>query len=299
MASSLSDLIVTVRDWSNRGSDVLSDSTIQTCIRWAVDKAVRRLRIVPLETIADYDVNAVTTEGPINGRSVISISVPADLIEIISLSTQDASGSTIRMFDTKTDERTFFNPYAEKYNLDAVYTRKGGKFYISTAFPQTTETKIQLYYYGRPPAIDAKYSVVAANFDTDQTYITQASTPQTGDEEGWLEIRDSGNNLVTNIANIYDAGNTAVATTATVEDPLLGIYRFIGKPAANWFLDEADKLLTYGALAEVFSYLQEDDQVAKYTQLFEREILDLNVEDQKRHASGGNIQMNFDGRGLI
>lgn len=299
MASSLSDLIVTIRDWSNRGSDVLSDSTIQTCVRWAVDKAVRRLRIVPLEVITDYDVNSVTTEGPINGRSVVSISVPADLIEIISLSTQDASGSTIRMFDTKADERTFFNPYAEKYNLDAVYTRKGSKFYISTAFPQATETKIQLYYYGRPPAIDAKYSVVAGNYDTDQTYITQSSTPQTGDEEGWLEIRDSGNNLVTNIANVYAAGNTATATTATVEDPSLGIYRFIGKPAANWFLDEADKLLTYGALAEVFSYLQEDDQVAKYTQLFEREILDLNTEDQKRAASGGNTQMNFDGRGLI
>lgn len=299
MASSLSDLIVTIRDWSNRGSDVLSDSTIQTCVRWAVDKAVRRLRIVPLEMITEYEESAVTTEGPINGRSVVSIGIPSDMIEIISLSTVDASGSTIRMFDTKADERTFFNPYAEQYNVDALFTRKGSRLYLSAAFPETTETKIQLYYYGRPPAIDAKYSVVAANYDTNQTYIQQASVAQVGDDEGFLVIKDSGGNLVTNVANVYDAGNVATDTTATAEDSSLGIYRFIGKDAANWFINEADKLLTYGALAEVFSYLQEDDQVAKYTQLFDREIADLNNEDQQRNASGGNVQMNFNGRGLI
>ena len=299
MASSLSDLIVTIRDWSNRGSDVLSDSTIQTCVRWAVDKAVRRLRIVPLEKTLEYEESAVMTEGPVNGRSVVSIAIPADMIEIISLSTVDSSGSTIRMFDTKADERTFFNPHAEQYNIDALFTRKRDRLYISAAFPETTETKIQLYYYGRPAAIDAKYSVVAANYDGNDTYIQQASLAQVGDEEGFLIIKDSGGNLVTNVANVNDAGNVAEDTTATAEDASQGIYRFIGHSAANWFLDEADKLVTYGALAEVFSYLQEDDQVAKYTQLFEREIADLNEEDRMQNASGGNVQMNFNGRGLI
>ena len=54
-----------------------------------------------------------------------------------------------------------------------------------------------------------------------------------------------------------------------------------------------------GALTEVFYYLQEDDQAVKYKKLFEEEIFELNDEDTKRNAAGGNVQVNFSGRGLI
>ena len=54
-----------------------------------------------------------------------------------------------------------------------------------------------------------------------------------------------------------------------------------------------------GALAEVFFYLQENEESLKYAQLFQQEIDELNKEDQMRHASGGNVQVNFNGRGLI
>ena len=58
-------------------------------------------------------------------------------------------------------------------------------------------------------------------------------------------------------------------------------------------------MLLFGALAEVFAYVQEDDQAAKYLAMFQQEILELNDEDAKRNASGGNLQINFNGRGLI
>ena len=55
----------------------------------------------------------------------------------------------------------------------------------------------------------------------------------------------------------------------------------------------------YGALAECFAYLQEDDQAGKYTQLMMKEIEDLNEEDRARDASGGNVQVQYNARGLI
>ena len=54
-----------------------------------------------------------------------------------------------------------------------------------------------------------------------------------------------------------------------------------------------------GALSEVFYYLQDDDQGVKYKKLFDQEVFELNDEDTKRNAAGGNVQVNFNGRGLI
>ena len=67
----------------------------------------------------------------------------------------------------------------------------------------------------------------------------------------------------------------------------------------NWLKDENERVVLMGALAEVFFYLQENDEANKYAQLFAGEIQELNEEDVMRNASGGNVQMNFNGRGLI
>ena len=68
---------------------------------------------------------------------------------------------------------------------------------------------------------------------------------------------------------------------------------------ANWLRDQNERVLLMGALAELFAYVQEDDQAQKYLQVFKSEIAELNEEDAKRNASGGNLQVNFNGRGLI
>ena len=74
---------------------------------------------------------------------------------------------------------------------------------------------------------------------------------------------------------------------------------FIGNATPNWLRDENERILLFGALAEVFSFVQEDDQAAKYQAMFMNEIRELNDEDVRRNASGGNYQMQFNGRGLI
>jgi len=75
--------------------------------------------------------------------------------------------------------------------------------------------------------------------------------------------------------------------------------KYIGTLVPNWLRDQNERVLLFGALAEIFSFTQEDDQFQKYGQMFLNEIKQLNDEDGKRNASGGNLQINFNGRGLI
>jgi hypothetical protein len=74
---------------------------------------------------------------------------------------------------------------------------------------------------------------------------------------------------------------------------------FIGNEIPNWLRDQNERVILMGALAEIFSFTQEDDQAQKYGSLFLSEIKELNDEDAMRNASGGNLQVNFNGRGLI
>jgi len=57
--------------------------------------------------------------------------------------------------------------------------------------------------------------------------------------------------------------------------------------------------LVYGALAQIYAFTQDDIQAAKFDKLFYSEIAELNTADRQRQASGGNVQMNFNGRGMI
>ena len=45
--------------------------------------------------------------------------------------------------------------------------------------------------------------------------------------------------------------------------------------------------------------MDKNDQAQKYGAMYLKEIQELNDEDGKRNASGGNLQVNFNGRGLI
>jgi hypothetical protein len=295
-----------IRDWSNRGTDVLPDSIIKQCIRWAIDKTCRELRIAPMESTQVYTgtgsfATQIQSEPAlVNGRTVSSIEIPSRLIEVIALSSVDSAGGTQRMFDVKADERTFFGPNAEWYSSN-VWTRKGGRIYLSTAFPHSTETSIELRYYARPLDVDAKYGVVPDNFDAAETYLT-LMTDQTGAAgvgQGFLQIKGSGNADVTDINSVLVSTNSALATSAVAANASQGIYKFAAKAPSNWFIDDNERIALYGALVEIFAYLQEEDQVQKYDVLLQREIASLHKEEQMRQGSGGNVQINFNGRGLI
>ena len=107
------------------------------------------------------------------------------------------------------------------------------------------------------------------------------------------------------VINIDSPQNVIVDTAQTLPDNSAIIFAntsstlFIGNEIPNWLRDQNERVILMGALAEIFSFTQEDDQAQKYLSLFMSEIKELNDEDATRNASGGNLQVNFNGRGLI
>ena len=69
---------------------------------------------------------------------------------------------------------------------------------------------------------------------------------------------------------------------------------YLGKLAANWLRDSNEKIILYGALAEVFTYVNEPAQAQLYLAKFNSEIDSLNAEDDSRNYSGGNITAHYD-----
>ncbi len=89
---------------------------------------------------------------------------------------------------------------------------------------------------------------------------------------------------------------------ALFEDPAAGTtgtVQMFGNPVPNWLRDENERVILMGGLAEVFFYLQENEEAQKYAALFTQEMLELNKEEMMLRSSGGNVQVNFNGRGLI
>ena len=64
-------------------------------------------------------------------------------------------------------------------------------------------------------------------------------------------------------------------------------------PVPNWLRDENERVVLFGALAEAFAYLGEDEAQQKYMAMFQQEINELNKEEAMRRASGGNVQTHF------
>ena len=107
-------------------------------------------------------------------------------------------------------------------------------------------------------------------------------------------------NIVADFAAVPAEDATITATeTINIVNAMMEPVDYYGIETPNWLREQNERVVLFGALAEVFAYLQEDDQAQKYAQIFFQEIQELNDEDRMRNASGGNIQQNFNGRGLI
>jgi len=294
MALTYSGLVSKVRDWANRDEEVVSDSVIQDCLKYAADKAYRTLRVPPLENVAVYDstlLTAATTAANNIALSITELQLPYDLIEFIQIKEVDSSGITTRVFNEKVDIRTFNDVLAEKYTGYNYWARQQNVILLSPGFGQGgigNADKIELYYYRRLPALNAVYSVTVLNYNA-----------------GFLTTTGAGSGIA-NSKQLYfnsNTGTTAYATQSEAQAASAGgtvtnAY-YIGISTPNWLRDENERVLLMGALAELFAYVQEDDQAQKYLDIFRSEIAELNDEDAKRNASGGNLQVNFNGRGLI
>ena len=281
-----------VRDWSNKDSSVLSDTRIQDCLRYAADKCYRNLRVAALENTITYNstaLNAATTAANTFLPSQTDLTLPTDLIEFIQIREIDSAGRTCRVFNEKTDLRTFNDWSALKTSYIGYFSRQGNTLLLAPGFGQanslSTADKIELHYYRRLPALNAAYDVTPANYAAG--FLTQ------------------DNAAAVSLFFVNGDTNTAYATQAEATTAAGGNQgntnnaKYKGNEAANWLRDENERVLLMGALAEVFYYLQDDDQGVKYKKLFDQEIFELNDEDSKRNAAGGNVQVNFSGRGLI
>ena len=280
-----------VRDWSNKDSSVLSDTRIQDCLRYAADKCYRNLRVAALENTITYNSTALaaaTTTGTNYLPSQTDVTLPSDLIEFIQIREIDVNGRTCRVFNEKTDLRTFNDWSALKTSYIGYFSRQGNTLLLAPGFGQanslSTADKIELHYYRRLPALNALYDVTPANYAAN--FLTQDNT------------------AAVSLFFVNDDTNTAYATQSEATAADTGSVgtnnaKYKGNEAANWLRDENERVLLMGALSEVFYYLQDDDQGVKYKKLFDQEVFELNDEDTKRNAAGGNVQVNFNGRGLI
>jgi len=349
-----------VQNWANKDSSVLSDSITQDCMRYAADTSYRTLRVSALEQTVEYtktQLDAATTSANNRAASKTELTIPADLLEFIQLREVDDDGRTCRVFNEKTDLRTFNDIYAEK-TQSAYWSRVGNVLVYSpgfgTGFTSFIPTKAELHYYKRLPALNATYDVTPTNYaggfltqsnsgttrlyfvdgNTQTAYATQAAANTADTTKVTAKVNVAVNNSanITNdgrsgtivngmelsgtgvtlnsgaaplVTNASNQNSIVVDTAQTLGDNIdltfsnTNSAKYVGNEVAHWLRDENEKVLLYGSLAEVFYYLQDEDQAKKYKQLFTEEIALLNNEDNKRGASGGNVQVNYNGRGLI
>ena len=291
MALTYTELTTLVRNWCNRDADVVSDAIIKDCLKYAADKAYRTLRVPPLENVVTYEktaLEAATAQGQ-SGLTITELTLPSDLIEFIQIKELDSDNKTLRVFNEKLDIRTFNDVNAEKYSNMNYWSRQRNRVLLSPGFNHNGQANtLELLYYRRLPALDSVYDITVLNYTA-----------------GFLTTTGAGVGIG-NSALLYfnsNTGSTAYATSAAAQAASAGgsvtSAYYIGTLVPNWLRDENERILLFGALSEIFAFTQEDDQAQKYSAMFFGEISELNDEDGKRNASGGNLQINFNGRGLI
>lgn len=310
---SYNDLVSLVRDWSNRDSESVSNSIIANCLTYAADKAYRHLRVPPLEQTVTYSsATLVANTTPANNGSstITTLDIPADLTDFIQIRAVDADGKTTRVFNERADVRTFFDPYAEKYSSTAYWTRHGNDILLSPGFSENTEESIVLYYYRRLLELDTRFDVTASNANAGTGYVLDGSSSVptnivTGQAVPSAQLKEVVYTVISSGAvasTMYY--ETSVADAAIPAAPLgqsrsITTKTFYGGEVFNWLRDENERVLLNGALAELFVYLNEPESAQRYFELYKSELDELNREETKRKATGGNVQINVNGYGLI
>lgn len=136
------DLRDKIRAWSNRtNTNVLSDVRIQEFMKYAADKAYRKLRVAALENTITYNstaLTAATTSANTLLPSQTELTLPSDLIEFIQIREIDANGQTCRVFNEKTDLRTFNDWSALKTSYIGYFSRQGLTLLLAPGFGQGT-----------------------------------------------------------------------------------------------------------------------------------------------------------------
>lgn len=271
-----------IRDWANRDVAVLSNSVVTRCFDYAADKAYRTLRVPPLEITRLYDVNGTQEEidaagassvspdispSAYQGGGVLTMPAPNDLIDIVFI--RNANTTTRNpgiVYNEKVDVRTFNDGYGQTKDFN-FYTRVGNEIKLHGKFARGDV--LEIHYYRRLPALNATYSATYNNWKAGL---------------GTLDI--------SNVATTYSAAvdkteasfNTRLAENSSY---------WVGNEAAHWLRDENERVVLFGALLEIFIYLNDNEEIQKYQQLFNQELEELNKEELIRKTKGGNLAMSF------
>lgn len=271
-----------IRDWANRDTAVLPQTVVNRCITWAADICYKKLQIPPLEETLTFTIEASDLSTLEDGSMLLTMPIPEDMIEPIFL--RRASDSTV--FNARVDRRTIYDADADR--IVNSFTQVGNNYVLFGRFEASQV--IELHYYRRLPAMDATYIANAANYNSgggvgnvaDGRYLRTATATDTDP------------------TTLYLVGSTAYDTQAAAE--AVGSFTrisVVGNEVAHWLRDENERILVYGALVEIFTYLDEGDTQARYKALFEEEIARLNEQQNRRFAMGGNVQVSYTGRGLL
>lgn len=286
-----------VRLWSNRDAAALPDAVIEQAMSFTADNSYHQLMIPPLESTFTYDaLTATDIDDSTRYRlNVTELAVPSDLISIMHLRTTGENGD---VYNEKTDIRTFHDLNSERYS-SAFWTRQGNNFLLS-GFLGVGDI-FELFYYKRLPALNARYNISARNFNAG--LITVPDTQRvTGDDSVFFVNGTTYADVM--LASPPTAFDTAAAAQATQDDDELVAFEVLfldtdGTEVTNWLRDENRKILLFGALSYCGKFLQDSEMAGANEQQYQAEIKAVNMEEKLRKASGGNVQMHFNGRGLI
>jgi len=279
-----------IRDWANRDVSVLSNSVVSRCLDYAADGAFKTLRVPPLEFTRTYVVNGTQEEisaagssdlvdlGPSafqGGGSVLSIAAPTDMIEVIYIRNADTATKNVGIvYNEKVDNRTFNDGFTQTKDYH-FYTRIGNDFKLHGNFRRGDE--LDIHYYRRLPGLNATFSATYSN------WVSGVGTLNIGGTATTYANASSSNNTESFF-------NTRIANSAS---------HWVGNLAPNWLRDENERILLFGALKEIFIYLNDNPEIEKYQALFSGQIEAMNREETARKSRGGNIAISFAGTNLL
>jgi len=136
------------------------------------------------------------------------------------------------------------------------FTYKGGFIQF---YPTAEEGDVfELHYYRRLYDLDATYVVNQANIDLNNCTLADINT------EGAVEFPEGS-----------------------------GTY-YVGNEVYNWLRDDNERVILWGALAEAFNYLGEEQKAMLYNQKQELAIQELNTEEKLRKAKGASNMVTFE-----
>ena len=300
-----------VSNWANRDTGVLDYDRIKQCLVFAHDEIYRTCRIAAIEGRFDYD--PITQAGAESG----ALNIPSNTVEFIQLrkkfdgrGANAASANRFTVAEARNDIRSFYGDATSRYS-NYSYSREHDRLLVYPGLTESEEWQLYYYYRFEDPyeriaiekdniffleSISDDDLAILAETDTDIISVDFAVFDPAATEDYAIGA------LVEFDGELYEA--LAAGTDSPIDSPdnwdSWGVFdagdtntKIIGVLEDNWFRDENEKALLFGALHQVFDYLDEQDQSVKYKAKFEQEIQKLNDEERRRQVLGGNVQTNF------